>query len=565
MIKDNLCMGCMKEISEGEKCPYCGFLNGTPQAEPFLPLYSVVSNRYVIGKVLTSGGDGVTYIAWDNERNTAVTVREFLPIAHIKRVSGEKEINVLKGSELVFHDGIAAFFNLWRKIAAMRELSALIPVVDIVEDNNTAYAVSEHIESISFRDFLLKSRTGYISWEQAKTMLMPVLTTLEALHESGIYHLGINPSDIVVGRDGKLRLTGFMISDARLTDTDYDAQLVSGYAPFEQYDPEGKVGAWSDVYAFAAVVYRALIGSTPNDASERAANDKLMIPARFAEILPAYLVSALHNAMQIYPNDRIRTAEELREQLSGSPSTMASNKIAYESEENEKANIEPAITDEEASRIRKEKLRRQQEKKEEQTKTLLITFGICIAVGLLVLGGVWFFTQRGKDAGGTTTTAENVSLVNVPNFAGQSYSRISSDEVQNRRFKIVAKYDYSSDVEVGCIISQSIDEGQQVPQGSEIIFVVSKGVENIEIPDVSGMVYTLAETQLKGLGFKVTKIVKQNDGKYTADQVIATVPAAKSSAAKGSEVIIQVWGDPPTTTPTTSATTRGGLLDGLLG
>lgn len=546
MVNDNLCMGCMREIGEGEKCPHCGFIKDTPQVEPFLNLYTQIADRYVIGKVLASGGDGVTYIAWDSQRNTAVMVREFLPIAHIKRDEDNKGVLVLRESELVFHDGIEAFLRLWRKIAGMRELSALIPVIDIVEENNTAYIVSEYIENITFREFLLKSRTGYISWEQTKTMLMPVLTTLDALHEAGVYHLGISPNDIIVGRDGKLRLTGFMISDTRLTNTDYEVQLVSGYAPYEQYDPEGKVGAWSDVYAFAAVIYRALIGSTPNDAAERVANDKLMIPALFAEVLPAYLISALHNALQIFPDDRIRTVEDLREQLSGSPSTMASNKIIY-NDDNSQADIS-SVSDEEAERIRKEKLRRQQEQKEAQTRTLLITFGICVVVGMLVLAGLWFFTQRDGDNEKTDNVTENISLVNVPNFAGQSYSRISSDEVQNQRFKIIAQYEYSSDTEVGYIVSQSIDEGQQVPQGSELILVVSKGVEYIELPDVSGMVYSLAEAQLRGMGFTVTKIVKENDGRYTADQVIATIPVSKTSVAKGSEVFIQVWGEPPTTT-----------------
>lgn len=555
MVNDNLCMGCMREFGEGGKCQYCGFSEDMPQAEPFLSIHSRVTERYVIGKVLQSGGDGVTYIAWDSKRSTAVTVREYLPVAHIKR-DENNNVLILRGSELVFHDGIEAFLRLWRKIAGMRELSALIPVIEIIEENNTAYVVSEYVESITFREFLLKSRTGYISWEQAKTMLMPVLTTLDALHESGVYHLGISPNDIIVGRDGKLRLTGFMISDTRLTNTDYEAQLVSGYAPYEQYDPEGKVGAWSDVYAFAAVVYRALIGSTPNDAAERAANDKLMIPAHFAEVLPAYLVSALHNALQIFPDDRIRTVEELREQLSGSPSTMASNNV-YKDDNIKQTDVN-SVSAEEAERIRKEKLRRQQEKKEEQTKTLLITFVICVAVGLLVFAGVWFFTQRGN-GGDTAKPTENVSLVNVPNFAGQSYSRISSDEVQNQRFKIVAKYEYSSNTEVGYIVSQSIDEGQQVPQGSELILVVSKGVEYIEVPDVSGMTYTLAEAQLRGLGFTVSKVVKENDGRYTADQVISTVPVSKTSVAKGSEVIVQIWGDPPTTT--SPATTQRNIFN----
>ena len=94
----------------------------------------------------------------------------------------------------------------------------------------------------------------------------------------------------------------------------------------------------------------------------------------------------------------------------------------------------------EAERKRRVQLRRVQERTQELTKTLLITFGICVAIGLVVLGG-WLFATREKAQKGYTTPTEEVSLVSVPNFAGQSYTRISTDEVQNQRLKITAKYE----------------------------------------------------------------------------------------------------------------------------
>lgn len=543
MLTDNLCMGCMREIEKQEKCPHCGFLADTPQTSPYLPLRSAIGGKYLTGRVISAGGDGITYIGWDMDRETAVSIREFLPQEHIARSLGDTEVYVKEGSELVFHDGLAAFLNLWRKLARLRDLSALSPVLDILEDHGTAYAVSEYFENISLREFLLKSRTGYLLWEQARALLMPVLTTMCALHDAGIYHLGISPNTLVLGRDGKLRLTGFMIPDARLTNTDYNAELISGYAPFEQYDFNGKVGAWSDVYAFTAVIYRTLIGSMPNDANERAANDKLIIPAKFAESLPAYLVSAIHNGLQIQPEDRIRTVDELREQLSGSPSTIETNKSQIE-----KA-AKPVTTDDElAERRRKEKLRREQAKKEEQTKTLLISFGICIAIGLVVLAAVLFFTRDQTDTP-TTNPTEAVSLVSVPNFKGQSYSRISSDAVQNQRFSFEVEYAYDSTVEVGYIISQSIEEGQQIPMGSKLKLVVSKGIEYVAVPNVAGDDYIFAEANLIIAGFKVEKVEKSNDGTHTAGQIIETTPAAGSSVEKGSTIYVQVWGPVPTTAP----------------
>lgn len=107
------------------------------------------------------------------------------------------------------------------------------------------------------------------------------------------------------------------------------------------------------------------------------------------------------------------------------------------------------------------------------------------------------FATREKAQKDNTTPTEEVSLVSVPNFAGQSYTRISTDEVQNQRFKITAKYEYNNKVNVGYIISQSIEEGQQVPYGTELVLTVSKGTEYIDIPDVSGKDYAEAEKLLR--------------------------------------------------------------------
>ena len=187
---DTLCMGCMKEIGDARQCPHCGFSVDTPQIAPYLPLRTQIGGRYVVGKMLSAAGDGATYIGWDRERKTAVTIREFLPEQHIIRTAADTVLRVKVGSELLFHDGLADFLELWRKLARLRAMTALIPVLDIVEDNGTAYAVSEYVETISLREFLLKSRTGYLSFEQTKSLLMPVVSTVSKLHEMACSTVG---------------------------------------------------------------------------------------------------------------------------------------------------------------------------------------------------------------------------------------------------------------------------------------------------------------------------------------------------------------------------------------
>lgn len=560
MTADNLCMGCMKEIGNVQQCPFCGFHNDTAAPAPYLPLRTVIGGRYTVGKVISASGDGVTYIAWDNESRETVTVREFLPIENITRLQGQTEVTVNEDSRLVFYDSVREFLTLNRKLAMSRNLSALIPVIDIIEENNTAYAVSEYLETITLRDFLLKSRTGYLGWDRVKTLMMPVLTTVASLHSMDIYHRGISPNTLVLGRDGKLRLTGFMISSARCLKTRVKPEMFPGYAAIEQYHDVDDTGAWTDVYGIAAVIYRALIGSTPAEASERITNDKLMIPPRFAEALPAYLVSALDHALTIEPGDRTATVDELREELSGSPSTMASNAI-HEVRERE---VEAPTTteDEVAERKRLEKLARQEQQKHEQIKMALIAFAICLGIGVLALGG-WLTYDHFKNNPKEPVSDGVAQMIEVPNFVGQSYSRISNDEVQKTRFKFTVDYQYSDSAEAGVIIGQNLEAGTQIEQGSELKLTVSKGIEYVTLIDVSGMDYNKAFNLLTEAGFVCKKVEKNNDGSHTANEVITVTPEAGKEYERGKEIYVQVWGEPPTTEPTTKRSLLGELGGGL--
>jgi eukaryotic-like serine/threonine-protein kinase len=560
MTADNLCMGCMKEIGNVQQCPFCGFHNDTVAPAPYLPLRTVIGGRYTVGKVISASGDGVTYIAWDNESRETVTVREFLPVENITRLQGQTEVIVNEDSRLVFYDSVREFLALNRKLAMSRNLSALIPVIDIIEENNTAYAVSEYLETITLRDFLLKSRTGYLGWDKVKTLMMPVLTTVASLHSMDIYHRGISPNTLVLGRDGKLRLTGFMISSARCLKTRVKPEMFPGYAAIEQYHDVDDTGAWTDVYGIAAVIYRALIGSTPAEASERITNDKLMIPPRFAEALPAYLVSALDHALTIEPGDRTATVDELREELSGSPSTMVSNAI-HEVRERE---VEAPTTteDEVAERKRLEKLARQEQQKHEQIKMALIAFAICLGIGVLALGG-WMTYDHFKNNPKEPTTEGVAPMIDVPNFVGQSYSRISNDEVQKTRFKFTVDYQYSDSAEAGVIIGQNLEAGTQTEQGSELKLTVSKGIEYVTLIDVSGMDYNKAFNLLTEAGFVCKKVEKNNDGSHTANEVITVTPEAGKEYERGKEIYVQVWGAPPTTATTTKKSLLGELGGGL--
>ena len=168
-------------------------------------------------------------------------------------------------------------------------------------------------------------------------------------------------------------------------------------------------------------------------------------------------------------------------------------------------------------------------------------------MGLIGFAG-WLVYDNVINAPEETPVEENTQVqetVEVPNFVNSSYDLIAQNPVQNDRFTIKSVSEYSAKVEKGYIISQSIEPGKVVEKGTEIVFVISKGPEYVVVPPVMDYEADLAKSQLEELGFVVKVIEKTNDGNYTANTVASVTPEAGESVIKGSEIYLEVWGEPP--------------------
>ncbi len=554
---DNLCMSCMKDIGTEKQCPYCGFHADSKQIEPYLPIRTVLGNRYLVGKLLEYNGDGATYMGLDLSTREPVNIREFFPEGIALRDPKTLGVYVAQGNENVFDECLQSFTEMWRKLMRLSGLSALIKVKDTLEGNGTCYAITENIDGITLREYLLRNNVGYISWEKARPLLMPVLSTLGTLHASGIIHRGISPSTLIVASDGKIRITGFSISQVRSARSELKCQLYNGYAAFEQYGFEGRQGTWTDIYGFGAVLYRTLIGTDPIDATERVTNDRLMVPGKFAEQLPAYVINGLVNALQILPEDRTRTVEELRAELSASPSAAAGSGMEFEPvvPVNVKKPVAQRIVDEEDDEEDYTYNKREAAKKRHNRSSAVITVCaiiIVLAVAFLVL---WQTGVIKIDNDATTTAA--AETVEVPNFVGKPYNEIVDNTYNTKNFKFEKNEVYDSTVEEGYVISQSVDVNDKVPVGTTIKLVVSKGKQSIVFPTsgIIGMKYDDARNMLTKLGFTVEKSVKLNTGNETPDTVQGASLEEGASYEKGTTVFLFVWGEPETTEPVTEDTT----------
>lgn len=566
---DNLCMSCMKEIGAEKQCPYCGFHVDSQQPADYLPVRTVIGNRYLVGKLLEFNGDGATYMGFDLTAREAVNIREYFPIDVAQRDPKALTVSAAEGKEKVFSEYLQSFTELWRKLMRLNGLSALIKVNNIIEGGGTCYAITENIDGITLREHLLRNNSaGYISWEKARPMLMPVLSTLGTLHNSGIVHRGISPSTLIVAPDGKVRITGFSISAVRSAHTDLKEEIFPGYAAFEQYGFEGRQGPVTDIYAFGAVLYRTLIGTDPIDAQERVANDRLMIPGRFAEQLPAYVINGLVNALQILPDDRIKSVDELRDELSASPNAVAAA---------DKMDVEKIRTSQrvESANVVESSEKRAEAQKKHNRNMAIIAIVTIIVIAVAAVGICLALLDSGSND--NTTTAPPVQeMVEVPSFLNKDYEDIMADKYYTANFTIQKQESYSETVEEGIVISQNIAPGTQVGQKSTIILTVSKGLEYVSFPTsgVVGVDFNDAKALLEKSGYKVTKVEKSNPGGYVEGTVYQSSLDSGAIYPKGSQVILTVWGAEPTTTtePSTEVpddsgnmNDAGGFFEQILG
>ncbi len=501
----------MRKIGNNDYCPYCRKENSEPQKDPFLPLKSIVGGRYLVGKLVASNSEGATYYAFDMEKKTPVTLRELFPKGILSRGEGNYcLVNIGKATQFI--DAKEDFVKLWTTLSELKGFTALTQVYGLVEDLGTVYAVSEYLgEGKTLREFLLEQETGYISWDDAMVLFMPVLSALGELHNAGIVHGGLCPETLILDKNGKLRISGYSIEAVRRQKSTMECELFDGYAAVEQYGFSEGLGTSTDIYAFSAVLYRALIGSVPMSSASRLTNDKLMIPGKFAEQLPAYVINALVNGLQILPNDRTVTAEELRNELSASPAAAGTASEAYSSiYASQKEEVEETVVEE----VPVEEVFDEQPDSPKIKKSTIAVFviSVVLCLGILVVALIGIKGFPG-DKEKETTTEESTSEISteedtegeigaasivVPDFRGKTIDDVRKDTTYEDFLIFKTVYEDSKE-EKGTIISQDIKDGTVVFEKRNITLRVSNG---LQVPNVEGLELKDALADLELAGFE---------------------------------------------------------------
>lgn len=277
---------------------------------------------YRIDKVLGQGGFGITYLAHDPNLDQLVAIKEYLPMELAVRDGDNSVYPASSANGERYQWGLDRFIAEARTLAKFKH-PAIVRVLSVFEENNTAYMVMEYEQGESLQQVLDRRKT--LSEEELIPILAPLLDGLELIHASGFIHRDIKPANIYIRKDQSPVLLDFGSARQALGEqTKSLTSIVSpGYAPFEQYySKSDRQGPWTDIYSLAATMYRAISGVMPMDAIDRseailkAERDIFVSAGEIGEgrYTPEFM-AALDHALHFNEKKRPQTVAEWRAEL----------------------------------------------------------------------------------------------------------------------------------------------------------------------------------------------------------------------------------------------------------
>lgn len=489
-----LCPHCLSRVEAGkEQCPFCDKSLRNTNPPGTLPYASLLAGRYTVGRHVSTDGEGVVYAALENNGGVRVVLKEYFPVTLSEGRDSAGAILPKEGKEVLFKTTRMDFADLHRSIMRITPTTGLAAVLDVVEANNTVYAVLEQVGGESLSHYL-SEHPGGVSAAQARSMMQPVMEGVAALHKAGLVHRGISPENILL-TGGAARLCGYGTLGLRTEGSELKSQLYEGYSAPEQYSAAEFEGRYTDVYGLAAVFYRLVAGQAPVSARQRLVSDSLPSAQQLEPSVPGHVSAVLEHALEMDPAQRIQNVPEL----------MGSLMSARAAESLNQSRREWAVSG----------------------KSLLAGSLVVIAVLFALL--LW--SILGRDS--AVTTPESASQpassaapesVLVPDFTGYTYSQLQSDPQfsANYRFAITAQ-EYSSDHAQGVVIDQSPEAGTTTTEGQPLIeLVISKGPEKVEMPNIIGFTRESAEKELAANNIKASFFMIENNGDYASDCVVRT-------------------------------------------
>lgn len=508
-----VCSNCLSNADASlAACPYCGqsFANTNPAGT--LPVNTLLAERYTIGKVLALDGEGILYAAVDNSAARRVVVKEYVPVTICAARSRDGSVIPRQGREVLFKTTRLDFIDLYRSLVTLGHTEGLTQVLDLVEANNTAYAVREPDDGVPLHTYL-EQREAPLTLEEALLLLRPVADGVAAMHRMGLLHRGISPETVYITKAGTARLSGYATLGLRTADSELKSQVFDGYAAPEQYAVAEFDGKYTDIYGLGALFYRVLTGRTPVPSNLRRMNDTMPAARALDSEIPGFASAAIARAMRLAPAERMQAAPELI--------------AALTTPEKDEGGFHPT-----------------------PRQWKFIAMG---AVGLALVAGVslWAILSasgRGGESSSDSASSSAPSSVSaslsgsapesmtqtftVPSFVGKKYAEVAANPQYTQYVGFLEEHEFSNDYAVGEVIHQSHPQGTQVATGTVITLTVSDGPETAVMPGVVGRLRADAESMLTALRIRFRTVEIVNEGMYMEGTVV------KCDTDEGTAVVV---------------------------
>ena len=313
-----LCKGCFADLATGEECPNCASDGSLiPEHGDVLVPGVVLGRKLAVGRLLGRGGFGATYLAWDTNLRVRVAIKEFLPRQLAARDPGETRVHPYSGNLDAFQTGLDQFLGEARNLAQFRDHPGIISVLDFFPENGTGYMVMEYLDGSTLDQYI--ARVGQLDTVVVLRLIVPVADALRACHKVGLIHRDISPDNIFITNDGRVKVLDFGAARFAIGAQSMNLSVIlkEGYAPFEQYQRNGRQGAWTDVYALTASLYRLLTGGLPVSAPDRIGGTQLPTPTELGVAMPPGLQALLDRGLALQPEQRYQTVDAFLADLQG--------------------------------------------------------------------------------------------------------------------------------------------------------------------------------------------------------------------------------------------------------
>lgn len=264
---------------------------------------TLLQGRYVVGLAMGNNELGITYHGHDNVTNKKVAIKEYFPNGIATR-----ENNMVSGTES-FATGLQKFVKEANILKEKSGLVSIVAVLDVVQENGTAYVVMEYVEGTSLEEVIRGNRVFPI--KRILDLMEPFLKCLFAVHEAGVIHQNISPDNIIFTNDGYLKLIGFGCLEGVVSEKS------KGYAPIELYRKQEEKRPSTDIYALCATIYRCITGKIPVDAMERLNKDELELPSSMGIEISELQEAVISMGMSVSSDKRLQGVQALYRALYG--------------------------------------------------------------------------------------------------------------------------------------------------------------------------------------------------------------------------------------------------------